>query len=45
MKTDSMKETDTYNVVNCNGKILWKNVSLDTIRIVFTKYDYPLEEY
>lgn len=44
MKKESTENNELYNVISPIGHVLWENVSLDTLRIALTRYDYPTEE-
>ena len=44
MRSDNSEHCDTYNVISPIGHVLWENISLDTLRIALTRYDYPTEE-
>lgn len=44
MKCDDIEHRDTYNVISPIGHVLWENVSLDSLRIALTRFDYPTEE-
>lgn len=44
MKSNNTERDDIYNVISPIGHVLWENISLDTLRTVLTRYDYPTEE-
>lgn len=44
MRSDCYEAYETYNVISPIGHVLWENVSLDSLRIALTRYDYSTED-